>query len=97
VSAAAPGGDATGPAAGTYEKGIEDYRVLRDRCPPTGTIGGTAYAHCGNQWWGYDTPDTIKTKMEYARSRSLGGAFAWELSGDTRSADLLTAMSDGLR
>jgi chitinase len=97
VSAAAPGGDATGPAAGTYEKGIEDYRVLRDRCPPTGTIGGTAYARCGNQWWGYDTPETIKTKMAYARSRSLGGAFAWELSGDTRSADLLTAMSDGLR
>jgi chitinase len=97
VSAAAPGGGATGPAAGTFEKGIEDYRVLRDRCPPTGTIGGTAYAHCGDQWWGYDTPDTIKTKMEYARGRSLGGAFAWELSGDTRSADLLTAMSDGLR
>jgi chitinase len=96
VSAAAPGGDATGPAAGTYEKGIEDYRVLKDRCPPTGTAGGTAYAHCGGQWWGYDTPDTIKTKMAYARSKSLGGAFAWELSGDTRSADLLTAVSQGL-
>jgi chitinase len=96
VSTAAPGGEATGPATGTYEKGIEDYRVLRDRCPPTGTIGGTAYAHCGDQWWGYDTPQTIRTKMAYARSRSLGGAFAWELSGDTRSADLLTAMADGL-
>jgi chitinase len=97
VSAAAPGGDAAGPAAGKYERGIEDYQVLKDRCPPTGTAGGTAYAHCGDQWWGYDTPETIKTKMAYARSRSLGGAFAWELSGDTRSADLLMAMADGLR
>jgi chitinase len=96
VSAAGPGGVATGPARGTYEKGVEDYRVLRDRCPPTGLIGGTAYAHCGDQWWGYDTPETIKTKMAYVRSRALGGAFAWELSGDTGSADLLTAMAGGL-
>jgi chitinase len=34
--------------------------------------------------------------MEYARRKGLGGAFAWELSGDTASADLLTAMADGL-
>jgi len=97
VSASAPGGDASGPADGRYETGIEDYRVLRDKCPATGTAGGTAYAHCGEQWWGYDTPDTIRAKMAYARGRSLGGAFAWELSGDTRSADLVTAMSEGLR
>ena len=70
--------------------------MLAARCPPTGMVGGTAYAHCGDQWWGYDTPETIKTKMAYARSRSLAGAFAWELSGDTRNADLLTAMANGL-
>jgi chitinase len=96
VSAAQPGGRADGPADGRYEKGVEDYQVLAVRCPPTGTIGGTAYAHCGDQWWSYDTPETIKTKMAYARSRSLAGAFAWELSGDTPSANLLTAMADGL-
>ncbi len=97
VTQAAPGGSATGPAAGRYEKGLEDYEALVERCPPTGTIGGTAYAHCGTQWWSYDTPETIKTKMAYARSQSLGGAFAWELSGDTPTADLLTAVSSGLR
>ena len=59
-------------------------------------VGGTAYAHCGDHWWSYDTPETVKTKMAYARSRSLAGAFAWELSGDTGTADLLAAMSDGL-
>jgi chitinase len=96
VTAAGPGGTASAPADGTYEKGVEDYRVLRAKCPPTGVAGGTAYAHCGTEWWGYDTPQTIKTKMEYAQSKGLGGAFAWELSGDTESADLLTAMADGL-
>jgi chitinase len=96
VSADAPGGTATGPATGRHEKGLEDYEVLAARCPPTGTAGGTAYARCGSEWWSYDTPSTIKTKMAYARSRSLGGAFAWELSGDTPRADLLGAVADGL-
>jgi chitinase len=97
VTTPAPGGPARGPAPGTYEKGLEDYRVLSTRCPPTGTVGGTAYAHCGDQWWSYDTPDTITSKMAYARANNLGGAFAWELSGDTRSADLLKAITAGLR
>jgi chitinase len=97
VTGPAPGTPGTGPAPGTYQQGLEDYRVLRERCPPSGTAGGTAYAACGDQWWGYDTPETVKAKMGYARSRSLGGAFAWELSGDTPTADLLTAMADGLR
>jgi chitinase len=92
-----PGGTATGLADGKYEKGVEDYAVLAARCPPTGTAGGTAYARCGDQWWGYDTPETIKAKMAYAKTKSLGGAFAWALSGDTPAADLLTAVSDGLR
>jgi chitinase len=91
-----PGGSATGPAPGSHEPGLEDYRVLRERCPPTGTVGGTAYAWCGGQWWGYDTPDTITTKMAYARSRGLGGAFVWELSGDTDDGELLSAVAGGL-
>ncbi len=36
--------------------GIEDYKVLKTRCPATGTVAGTAYAYCGSQWWSYDTP-----------------------------------------
>jgi len=92
VTQAAPGGSATGPAPGTYEQGIEDYKVIKDRCPPTGTVAGTAYAFCGNQWWSYDTPDTIRGKMSYANSQGLGGAFFWELSGDTPNGELITAM-----
>ncbi|GLW10747.1 chitinase [Microtetraspora sp. NBRC 13810] len=96
VSQSAPGGTATGAAPGTYEAGIEDYKVLKTRCPATGTIAGTAYAHCGNQWWSYDTPATISGKMSYAQQQGLGGSFFWELSGDTANGELVTAMKNGL-
>ncbi|WP_248294485.1 glycoside hydrolase family 18 protein [Actinoplanes sp. TBRC 11911] len=96
VSSAAPGGTASGPAKGKYETGLEDYAILADRCPPTGDAGGTAYGHCGSEWWSYDTPDTIKAKMSFAASKSLGGAFAWELSGDTAKGDLLNAVVTGM-
>ena len=90
------GSTASGPANGKYEPGLEDYEILAKRCPPTGTVGGTAIAHCGTQWWSYDTPETIKTKMTYARSKALGGAFVWELSGDTPAGVLLKAVAAGL-
>jgi chitinase len=96
VTGSGVGSTATGPADGKYEKGLEEYELLVKRCPPTGLTGGTAIAHCGTQWWSYDTPATIKTKMTYARSKALGGAFAWELSGDTPDAVLLKAVASGL-
>ncbi|HEX6683848.1 MAG TPA: glycosyl hydrolase family 18 protein [Candidatus Limnocylindrales bacterium] len=96
VSQSAPGGSATGPAPGTYEQGIEDYKVISTRCAPTGTVGGTSYAFCGGQWWSYDTPSTIGGKMSWARGQGLGGAFFWELSGDTTGGTLITAMRNGI-
>jgi chitinase len=88
-----PGGSATGPAPGTYEAGVEDYKVLKTTCPSNGLIAGTAYAKCGSQWWSYDTPATAASKAGYAKSRGLGGVFAWELSGDTANAELLKAIA----
>jgi chitinase len=96
VTQSAPGGSATGPAPGTYEQGIEDYKVISTRCAPTGTVGGTSYAFCGGQWWSYDTPSTISSKMAWARGQALGGAFFWELSGDTTGGALITAMKNGI-
>ncbi|MEJ8661343.1 glycoside hydrolase family 18 chitinase [Streptomyces sp. MS1.AVA.4] len=97
VTQAAPGGSATGPAPGTYEPGIEDYKVLKTSCPSTGTIAGTAYAKCGSNWWSYDTPSTIAGKMTYVKNQGLGGAFFWEFSGDTTNGELATAISTGLQ
>ncbi|WP_428240052.1 glycoside hydrolase family 18 protein [Gynuella sp.] len=91
-----PGDGATGPAAGVYEAGVNDYKVLKDICPATGLTGGTAYAYCDGDWWSYDTPYTVFKKMHYVRRQALGGAFFWELSGDTVDGELLHAISSGL-
>ncbi|MFJ7497474.1 glycoside hydrolase family 18 protein [Streptomyces sp. NPDC097727] len=93
VTQDAPGGTATGAAPGTYEAGIEDYKVLKSSCPATGTIAGTAYAHCGTNWWSYDTPATIATKTDYKNQQGLGGTFFWELSGDTTNGELIKAIN----
>ena len=91
----APGGKASGPAPGTYEAGVDDYddyKVLKGKCPTNGTIAGTAYCFKGGQWWSYDTPGTIAGKMSYAKGQGLGGAFFWELSGDTTNGELISAI-----
>ncbi|MFF9803126.1 glycoside hydrolase family 18 protein, partial [Streptomyces rochei] len=97
VTQSAPGGTATGAAPGTYEAGIEDYKVLKTSCPATGTVAGTAYAHCGSNWWSYDTPATIAGKMTWAKNQGLGGAFFWEFSGDTGNGELVSAINSGLQ
>ncbi|MGW2019955.1 glycosyl hydrolase family 18 protein [Streptomyces sp. NPDC001927] len=96
VTQSAPGGSATGAAPGTYEAGIEDYKVLKNSCPANGTVAGTAYAHCGNNWWSYDTPATVTSKMSWAKNQGLGGAFFWEFSGDTSNGELVGAINNGL-
>ncbi|MEU0370347.1 glycoside hydrolase family 18 protein [Streptomyces sp. NPDC006283] len=88
-----PGGTATGPAPGRHEQGIDDYKELKSRCPANGTVAGTAYAHCGNQWWSYDTPAAIAGKMNYKNEQGLGGTFFWELSGDTSDGELIKAIN----
>ncbi|WP_405832010.1 MULTISPECIES: glycosyl hydrolase family 18 protein [unclassified Streptomyces] len=97
VTQAAPGGTATGPAPGTYEQGIEDYKVLKTSCPATGAVAGTAYAKCGSNWWSYDTPATIAGKMTWAKQQGLKGAFFWEFSGDTGNGELANAIHTGLQ
>ena len=93
VTGPAPGGDSSGRADGTYEKGVEDYKVLKKSCPPVGTVGGQAYGFCRGQWWSYDTPATIAGKLAWSARQGLGGAFVWELSGDTGDGELLSAIS----
>ncbi|GAA3168620.1 MULTISPECIES: glycoside hydrolase family 18 protein [Streptomyces] len=92
VSDDKPGGTATGAAPGKYEAGIDDYKVLKDRCPATGKVAGTAYAKCGDQWWSYDTPETIAGKMAFKNEQGMGGTFFWELSGDTANGELIKAI-----
>ncbi|WP_188699097.1 glycoside hydrolase family 18 protein [Bowmanella pacifica] len=87
---------ATGPAKGKKEAGGNAYHVLKTYCPATGTLGGTAYGLCNGEWWSYDTPQTILGKMDYVNQKGLGGAFFWQLSGDTEQGELLDAIVTGL-
>jgi chitinase len=93
VTQSPPGGSASAAASGTYEAGVDDYKVLVNSCPATGTVGGTAYAYCGNNWWSYDTPSTIAGKMSAMKaSGSVSGVFIWEANSDTTSGTLINAV-----
>jgi chitinase len=87
---------ATGAGAGTYEAGIEDYKVLISKCPSNFIGAGTAWCSGGSQWWSYDTPTAIGTKMSYVKNQGLAGAFFWSADGDTSSGTLARAMRDNL-
>ncbi|MEJ2045864.1 MAG: glycoside hydrolase family 18 protein [Reinekea sp.] len=87
-----PGAQATGPAEGKYEAGVNDYKVLKEICPANGMIAGTSYAYCDGDWWSYDTPFSIMEKMHYVQRQNLGGTFFWELSGDTEDGELVRSI-----
>ncbi|MEU9604979.1 glycosyl hydrolase family 18 protein [Streptomyces sp. NPDC048057] len=91
-----PWSPASGPAPGTYENGREDYRLIKTRCPNPVAYSGTAYAHCGNQGWSYDTPTSVTTKAAYAKSYGLGGMYLSNLRGDTADGELASALARGL-
>jgi chitinase len=91
--------DSTGPAPGTFEDGTEDYKVVaalpgfqvfrNDRI-------GAAYMYNGTTFWTLDDPTALAEKMHYVVKRELGGAMAWELSGDDANGSLVKAMDAGL-
>jgi chitinase len=90
----------TGSAApGTYESGIEDYKVLKDR---PGTIytdvnSRATWKYDGSTFWSYDTPALITEKMNYVKVQNLGGAFFWEFSGDDAQGTLAKTVGNGLQ
>jgi chitinase len=85
------GGKAKGPASGTYEEGVEDYKLMASKRGEVYRIAGTSYKYDGSQWWGFDTPADIAGKASYQRREGFGGVFIWELSGDTNDGQLVTA------
>jgi chitinase len=86
---------ATGAAAGSYEAGIEDYKVLKN-APGTEYIHPVTkqtYKFDGSTFWSYDTPRDIKLKADYAKAMGMGGIFSWEADGDTATGELVEAMT----
>ena len=91
---------AGGPARGTYENGMEDYKVLRS------LTGYTTYRHPvtkqmwvfnGSTFWSYDDPQVMADKGAYIRSTGLGGAMIWSMDGDTATGELMTAVDNALK
>ncbi|PXV57059.1 Chitinase, GH18 family [Dyella jiangningensis] len=87
---------ASKPAPGKYEEGIEDYKLLKDRA---GTVREhpvtmQAWKYDGTTFWSYDTPTTIRAKLDYIRKNNLGGAFSWELDGDATNAELTNVIGE---
>ena len=89
---------ANGPAHGTYEAGIEDYRVLAARNAPGfhDDKAGAYWTFDGSEFWSYDDPQNITLKTAYARKKGLGGVMVWSLDGDTKDGELMRAVSAGM-
>ncbi len=94
---------------GSWEKGIEDYKVIVSKYQ--GGEAGTGINGFQLKWdeiakasylWDYangtlitfDTPRSVVAKGEYVLQNNLGGIFAWEIDGDNGS--ILNSMHQGL-
>jgi chitinase len=90
---------ATGPAPGTWEPGVEDYKVLATKPGKRyhDLINGAHWLYDGMQWWSYDDPLTVARKMVYVRVNRLGGAMVWSLDADDSRGALTTTIDVMLR
>ena len=94
-----PGATAT---VGTWEKGVFDYTDIKNNYLPTMTRYWDAQAQvpylydpARQLFMSYDDPQSITVKTDFIKSRGLGGAMIWELSGD-RSGELLNTVARNL-
>ena len=91
---------AAGPAPGTWEAGVDDYKVVKQRAGQGFTRyedgAGAAWLFDGTTFWTFDDPVVMSAKADYVRRNKLGGIMFWELSGDTPNGELIGAIADGL-
>jgi chitinase len=92
---------ATGAAPGTWEPGVDDYKVAKTKLG-SGFVrywdghARTAWLFDGTTFWTFDDPQAMKEKAKYVRKNGLGGLMFWELSGDTPDGELIGSIADGL-
>jgi chitinase len=92
---------ASGPAPGTWEAGVEDYKVVAGLTASGFTryedpAAGAAWLFNGSTFWTLDDPPVMTQKAEYVNDNHLGGIMFWELSGDTPDGALVRAIASGL-
>ncbi|MGW4894896.1 glycosyl hydrolase family 18 protein [Kitasatospora sp. NPDC004240] len=96
---------ATGAAPGQFaeEAGTRGYHNLLTTFPnltirhDTQSIATYGYTGAGGQWWTFDDPWSIAQKTAYLKSKNLLGAMIWEMTGDTPTGTLMTALDTGLK
>ena len=89
-----------GAAPGTWEAGVDDYKVVKERLASGFTrhedaASGAAWLFDGTTFWTFDDPAVMQDKAEYVRQNGLGGVMFWELSGDTPDGELIGAIAGG--
>ncbi|NYH53798.1 chitinase [Nocardiopsis arvandica] len=99
-----PNGDglfqsATGPAPGSYEAGIDDWKVLKElqgyELHRDDELG-TAWLYDGSTFWTYDDEISMAQKTDWAQSQNLGGVMIWSVDGDDADGSLMTAIDTAL-
>lgn len=95
--------NATNASVGTWEKGVFDYTDIKNNYLPTMTRYWDSeaqvpylYDPARKLWISYDDPESIKIKVDYIKSKNLGGAMLWELSGD-RDEELIDVIGANLK
>lgn len=89
---------ASGGAPGTYQTGIDDFKVLKNlpatfgehRDPTTASYW--RYNPTTQVFWTYDDATAIAAKRQYVEELDLGGLMIWELSGDDADGSLMKAV-----
>ncbi|WP_369381555.1 glycosyl hydrolase family 18 protein [Streptomyces sp. cg36] len=95
---------AQGAAPGQFaeEAGVRGYQNLITGVPgltvyhDEQSVSTYAYTGAGGQWWTFDDTWSIGKKTAYLKSKGLLGAMVWEMSGDTPSGTLMSALAGGL-
>ncbi|WP_017606395.1 glycosyl hydrolase family 18 protein [Nocardiopsis alkaliphila] len=99
-----PNGDglfqtSTGPAPGSYEAGIEDWKVVKDLSGfdlYRDDESGTAWLYDGNTFWTYDDEIALTQKTTWAVENGLGGVMIWSIDGDDADGSLMAAVDAAL-
>ncbi|MDA8372234.1 MAG: glycoside hydrolase family 18 protein [Nocardiopsaceae bacterium] len=88
---------AEGEAEGEYGKGTDAYADLeaREGRRFLDPLNGAYWLVDGDEWWTYDTPETVALKGAYVRENNLGGLMLWNLDMDPE-AELVEAMDESL-
>jgi chitinase len=87
----------SGIGSGSWESGVWDYKSLPKagasvQCD-TSVQACWSYDPSTKELISFDTPDLIKTKVSYLKSKGLGGSMFWEASADKKGSDSLIGTS----